>query len=408
MNDSFPEAGGTKTGSLVNALRKRAPLDAARMLLGWDDALAAECLKALEPAFAASILALLPEERRARINRLLPEENTAPRQNSSGFPPDSVGSLMEPPVACFLEITPVREARERLQALARQHAFTYAYCIDTQDRLTGVVVMRDLMFADASETLADIMLTNPFRFSPETLVAEATQEVLARHYPVYPVCDAEGRLLGLVQGYALFEQHTISLTATPGRMVGVTNEERFHTDWKRSLRLRHPWLQINLLTAFLAAAVVGLFEETIGRIVLLAAFLPVLAGQSGNTGCQSMAVTLRAMALDEMRDGSERLALLKEAWLGLLNGMLVGVTAAIGMYLYAETQPGMPSFMLAAVVFVAMTASCLISGVTGVIVPLALRRAGADPATASSIFLTTATDVVSMGMLLGLAAWLVP
>src|SRR5690606_30821825 len=132
-------------------------------------------------------------------------------------------------------------------------------------------------------------------------------------------CDDDGRLIGLVHGYALFAAHTASLSATPGRMGGVRNEEHYATHWLTSLKLRHPWLQLNLLTAFLAAAVVGVFEETIARVVMLAVFLPVLAGQSGNTGCQALAVTLRAMALDELPDGEERRAVMKEALLGLLN-----------------------------------------------------------------------------------------
>lgn len=361
---------------LTTSLKKRAPLDAVQLMRDWDDALVVDCLRELEPVFAASLLALFPEQRRARLAALLPMQPFKHAGSSDKFPPGTVGRLMEEPAACFPQDTTVREAREQLRMLARKTVFTYAYCLDEDERLSGVVVMRDLMFADPEQRLADIMLANPFCFTPETSVADATQEVLARHYPVYPVCDKAGRLLGLVQGYALFEQHTVALASTPGRMVGVTNEERFNTGWKRSLKLRHPWLQLNLLTAFLAAAVVSLFEDTIGRIVLLAAFLPVLAGQSGNTGCQSMAVTLRAIALDEMAKGMERHALLKEAWLGLLNGALAGITAAIGMYLYAETEPGMQAGLLALVVFVAMTASCLISGMTGVIVPLALRRAG--------------------------------
>lgn len=149
-------------------------------------------------------------------------------------------------------------------------------------------------------------------------------------------------------------------------MVGVQNEEHFSTHWTQSLRLRHPWLQLNLLTAFLAAAVVGVFEETIAKVVMVAVFLPVLAGQSGKTGCQALAVTLRAMALDEMPDGEERKALMKEAWLGLLNGALVGVTAGLAMYFYASWQADANALLLGGVVALAMTGSCVLSGVTGV------------------------------------------
>jgi magnesium transporter len=154
--------------------------------------------------------------------------------------------------------------------------------------------------------------------------------------------------------------------------------------------------------------VVSIFETTIEHIVVLAVFLPVLAGQSGNTGCQALAVALRGMTLGELQPGDQQRFLVKEAALGLCNGALVGLTAGIGMYFYAQWQgTTQPPIQLATIVFLAMTASCFLSGVSGVMVPLTLKRLGADPATASSIFLTTATDVASMGFFLGLATlWL--
>jgi magnesium transporter len=196
----------------------------------------------------------------------------------------------------------------------------------------------------------------------------------------------------------------IELSAQPGAMVGVEKEERLATPWFRSLRLRHPWLQLNLLTAFVAAAVVGLFQETIDRLLILTMFLPVLAGQSGNTGSQALAVTLRSVFLGDLNLGKEKALIMKEALLGLLNGALVGMVAAIGMYVVASVKHMPNALMLSVVVFVAMIGSCVISGSCGAIVPLVLKKLGADPVIASSIFLTTATDVASMGLLLGLAA----
>jgi magnesium transporter len=176
----------------------------------------------------------------------------------------------------------------------------------------------------------------------------------------------------------------------------------------RSLRFRHPWLQINLLTCFVAAAVVGVFQGTLDRLVLLAVFLPVLAGQSGNTGCQALAVALRGMTLGDLKSGEEKKLVIKEGLLGLLNGMLVGVSAGIGMFVYARMDGNPSALALAGVVWIAMSVSCVISGLCGALIPLLLRRIGTDPATASSIFLTTATDVISMGTFLGLASVLVP
>jgi magnesium transporter len=231
--------------------------------------------------------------------------------------------------------------------------------------------------------------------------------VLDRHYPVYPVVDAGRRQLGLVRGQAMFEAQAIEISLQAGSMMGVEKEERVATPWHHSLKLRHPWLQLNLLTAFLAAAVVGVFQDTIDRLVILALFLPVLAGQSGNTGCQALAVTLRGMTLGELKPGMERKLVSKEALLGLLNGAGVGIAAGIGMYITATGQHSEFPWMLSFVVFLAMIGACVASGISGAMVPLTLKRFGFDPATASSIFLTTATDVVSMGMLLGLATILV-
>jgi magnesium transporter len=227
------------------------------------------------------------------------------------------------------------------------------------------------------------------------------KRVVRRHFPVYPVCDETGRLIGLVRGQAMFEEHAFEVTAQPGQMVGVDKEERLTTPIGRSLKLRHPWLQLNLLTAFAAAAVVAVFQETLDQMVILALFLPVLAGQSGNTGCQALAVTL-----GEVRHGAERALVAKEAQLGLANGVLVGITAGMGMYLVASAQSHPAPLGLAGIVALAMIGSCIVSGLAGALIPLTLGRVGADPATASSIFLTTATDVVSMGMFLGLATLL--
>jgi DNA-binding response OmpR family regulator/cation transporter-like permease len=203
------------------------------------------------------------------------------------------------------------------------------------------------------------------------------------------------------------QKRSFELTALPGAMVGVEKEERLSTHWLRSLRLRHPWLQLNLFTALLAAAVVFLFQGTINRLLILTIFLPVLTSQSTNTGSQALAITLRGLTLGDLSPGKEKALVRKEALLGLLNGALVGLAAAIGMYLVAILQHSPSAFMLSAVVFLAMIGSCIISGISGAIVPLILKRLGADPVIASSIFLTTATDVASLGMLLGLATILV-
>jgi magnesium transporter len=239
-------------------------------------------------------------------------------------------------------------------------------------------------------------------------LTQAMRSTVNRHFPVYPVCDPDRRLLGLVRGQNLFEARAIEISAQAGSMVGVEKEERLATPILRSLRFRHPWLQVNLLTCFMAAAVITLFQSTLDRTVLLAAFLPVLAGLSGNTGCQALAVALRGLTLGELRAGEERRLVLKEGLLGLLNGVLVGITAGLAMWGYAAWQGNASAAILGAIVLISMVISCIVSSVAGAWIPLLLRRLGTDPATASSIFLTTATDVFSMGVFLALAKWLIP
>src|SRR5213075_963353 len=170
------------------------------------------------------------------------------------------------------------------------------------------------------------------------------------------------------------------ISAQAGAMVGIEKEERLATPWPRSFKFRNPWLLLNLLTAFLAAGVVGIFQGTLDKIVVLAVFLPVLAGQSGNTGCQALAVTLRGMTLGEMKQGTARPLMAKETWVGCLNGAGVGFAAAVGMYITAVAQHQTQPLMLAFVVFAAMILSCIASGLSGVVVPVTLKRMGFDPA----------------------------
>jgi magnesium transporter len=318
----------------------------------------------------------------------------------------TVSDLMSPPIAVFTGDLTVAETVEKLRDLTRAALITYCYVTDEAGHLEGVVVMRDMLLAGPETKLADIMIRNPFWLNASMPLNDALKAALSKHYPVYPVCDDEGILKGLVRGEELFAEQAIEISAQPGQMVGIEKEERFTTPFARSLRLRHPLLQINLLTAFMAAAVVGLFESTIDRLVVLAVFLPVMAGQTGNTGLQALAVALRGITLGELTPALSGRLMVKETLLGFLNGLLVGVTAGLGMLVYAWSKGEAEPWMLAFTVLAAMVGSCTIAGFAGASIPLVLKRAGADPATASGIFLTTASDIGSMGMFLTFATLL--
>jgi magnesium transporter len=397
----------TSPDHLAERVARRAPAEAVKLLSPHPVEIVAATLEKVNAGVRWSVLKAMPDERRAAVlDAVRPELGETWRRNLE-YPENSIGSLMDSPLGVLRPETTIGEAIDELRMLVKRAFVTYLFVTDDDERLVGVVAMREMLLGERSQRLQEIMVRDPFSLTPGMKLTDAMRSVLNRHYPVYPVCESDGRLVGLVRGQTLFEAQAIEISAQAGIMVGVEKEERLSTPWPRSLRFRHPWLQLNLLTAFVAAGVVGIFQNTIDEIVVLAVFLPVLAGQSGNTGCQALAVALRGMTLGELRPGREKLLVLKEGLLGLLNGSLVGLTAGAGMYFFARSQDNPDALLLGAIVAIAMTFSCVISGVSGALVPMTLKRMGADPATASSIFLTTATDVASMGIFLGLATLLI-
>ncbi len=392
---------------LASVLHRRAPLDAAALLEKENEAVAGAVLSRLAPGFAQQVLRRLRPSRRERFAGMLAQKAEDRYARHLEYDDSTVGRMMQAPAGVFLPNTRVKDAVEQIRQISEQQLITYAYVVDSDQRLLGVAVMRELLLASPEQTLGEIMIEQPFAFSPKTPVEEAMRAVVARHYPVYPVCDERGRLLGLVQGYRLFEEHDFELTAQAGRMVGASKEEHYSTPWRLCFTWRHGWLQLNLMTAFLAAAVVGGFEATIAQVVALAVFLPVLAGQAGNTGVQALAVTIRGLTLREYGFEAFPKLMSKEMLLGCGNGVAVGAIAAAAMYGYATMTNAPNPPMLAATVWLAMIGSCVASGFSGVAVPLMLKRFGIDPAAASGIFVTTATDIASLGLFLGIATVLV-
>lgn len=406
--DTAPDPGHEhQIKQLVTDIEQNSPAQAAQLLLEQSDQVIAEVLLALNHPLALKILARFKKDRKKAILAALPATRGEQWTMNLHYPMQTVGRLMERPVGLFAPEATVKQAVEQLRKMVKEAFITYGYVTDSQSKLRGVLVMRDVLLAEPTERLSEIMLRDPFFLTPRMTVQDAVRAVWNKHFPVYPVCDEDGKLIGLVRGFALFEEQNTRISAQAGKMVGVEEGDRFATPWFRSFKFRNPWLQLNLWTAFLAAAVVGTFEETIEQVIVLAAFLPVLAGQSGNTGCQALAVTLRGLTVGDIKKGKESFLLTKEAWLGFLNGISVGVVAGLGMYAYASFQDHPQAWLLGLVVLLAMIGSCVTSGVFGALVPITLKKMGFDPATASSIFVTTATDVASMGLFLTLATWLV-
>ncbi len=401
-----PPAARERSG-LAAQMRALPPNEAAALIERTPAPQAVEALMELNPATTTSILREIEPGARRLLSASAPTEVAEQWKRNLGYGEGTIGRLMDPPLSVFRPDMTVGEAIDGLRPLVRSAFVTYVYVVDAEGRLGGLVTMRDLLFNEPHQKLEEVMLANPFALSPELPVKDAMRLTVNRHYPVYPVTEQDGRLVGLVRGAALFELEAFEITAQAGSMVGVEKEERVATSIKQSFKFRNPWLLVNLVTAFAAGGVVAIFQGTLDKLVILATFLPVLAGQSGNTGCQALAVTVRGITLGDIKAGGGKKLVSKEAMLGFANGLVTGVICGIAMYFLAVSQSSPHAFMLGLVVMLAMVGSCAISGVSGAVVPLALKRLGADPATASSIVVTTATDIASMGLMLGLATLMI-
>lgn len=383
------------------------PKKAAAQLLALEPELAARVLRALNPVDVERILCGAPPQVAAQVEALVPEHVAEQWRANLEYPSGSVGRMMDPPIGVFSDEWTVGDVKRALRDLVRSEFVTYGYLVDEDQRLSGVLVMRELLFADDATRVRDLMVGAPFALAPETLLADAMRKVVQHHFPVYPVCDAVGRVVGLVRGYRLFESQAYEISSQAGRMVGVERAELASTPFWRSFRGRHPWLQLNLVTGLLAAGVISLFRDTLDELLVLAAFLPVLTGQAGNTGSQALAVTVREITLGHLEDEAVPRTLAKELRLGLCNGVLVGVVAGLAMWAFAAAQGNPKALPLGLAVLGAVTGASALSGFLGVLVPVTLRRLRADPALASTIFLTTVTDAASIALLLGFASWLV-
>ena len=318
---------------------------------------------------------------------------------------NKIAHIMNPPAVVLSPRDTVARAIEIIRATPRDRHYTYPMVTDAKGKLVGVCVMRDLIVSDPETRISDVMLKNVVSLHRSLEITTAMDMIKGREIPEYPVCAKGRQLVGVVRSARLHELIERRLAAIPGRMVGVSEGETVRTPIPMSVRSRLPWLLVNLATAFAAGIVVGNFQDTIDKVVLLAAFLPVLAGQSGNTGAQALAITLRTLER-EGNTGFFRVALWKELCLGMLHGCVTGFLVAAVIYLVAVYQGNAGPLVLAGIGFAATILAVVISGLSGASVPVILKKLGADPATSSSIILTTVTDIVSMGSMLLLASLL--
>jgi len=382
----------------AKAVRQLQVSYAAAVLRDAEADLFKEIATGLEPYHAASIFMHLPPEARDRLLQHLPDKLKREIQEHLAYPENSVGRLMSTQFLAFRESTRVHEAIERIRMLsAKRFPDSYAYVVDEQDHLKGVMNMRDLLLASPERTLASVMRKEVFAFHCFVDREEAALEFSRRRYFAAPVVDSDQRILGIIKAEQLIHGAQEELVEDLQRMVGAGGDERTFSPVMYSLGKRLPWLHVNLVTAFLAAGVVALFEDVIAKLTVLAVFLPVVAGQGGNAGAQSLAVVMRGLVMREIPRARIKELVLKETWMGAVSGTITGLVTALVAWAWNGNA------WLGLVIGLAMIVNLLAAGFAGAFIPIAMKAVGLDPAQCSSIILTTVTDVVGFFAFLGFA-----
>jgi magnesium transporter len=383
----------------VRVWEQLAPDVAVRLLNTVEAKTATAALNRMDPNHAAMLLAGLDEEgREAHLKRLTTAVANDIR-SILAYPADSAGSLMDTRVITFRPEMTVRQALSRLR-MSKRKGVRVLFVVDDDRHLLGVVSIQDLAVAAAGARLDAMMRAAPTSVEAITPREEVVERLEQHPLTDLPVLDFEGRLMGVIRYQVLVNAVEDEASVKMQTMVGASKDERALSKISFAVRKRLPWLQINLATAFLAAAVVGLFEGTIAKFTALAVLLPVVAGQSGNTGAQALAVTMRGLALREIRPSQWARVVFKEINVGLWNGIAVALVTSLGVYIWSRSTG------LALVIGVSMVLSMIIAGMFGAAIPIILTVLRQDPAQSSSIFLTTVTDVAGFFSFLGIATLL--
>ena len=424
------------TANLLNLLQKQHPADLAQVfsdlpgkdreaafsiLADRNGRLAMEAISELGPEAGAALLATRPAEEIARLAQEIPSDDAAAlidylpeelsaavldlmRPKESGvvenlleYDEQTAGRIMNPHVFALNEDMTVGEAITELQSNRDVEMVFYLYVVDDRRHLVGVVSLRRLLLVSPETPLKRIMTTDIISARVDTDQEEVARQVASYNLLAIPVVDEENKLAGVITVDDVIDVIKDEATEDIYRLAGVAGDERVFTPAMESLRKRLPWLGINLVTAFLAAAVVSMFEGTISQVTALAVFMPIVAGMGGNAATQTLTVIVRGIALGELNWSNSRKALLKEAAVGIGNGVVLGLVAAT----VAWATRGNP--VLGLLLCAAMIINMFVAATAGTLVPLGLRAANVDPALASSVFITTMTDVFGFASFLGLA-----
>ncbi len=385
------------TGALVlNRLQTSVAAEVVRLL---DHESRKALLGAADPLRVVAFLARIEEATRTEIMNDLDEPTANEINGLLSYPADSAGGMMDPRVPMMGADHSVSEALDTLRR-QRDRRIVSIYIVGSGGAYVGRISLQDLAIAEPTARLRDLITDPPVSVRATASQTEVVELFETHRILALPVVDFEGRLVGYIPNRSLMEAVAEEASADIQSMVGVSREERALSPVGFAVRKRLPWLEVNLLTAFLAASVVGLFEGTIARFTALAVLLPVVAGQSGNTGAQALAVTMRGLALREVRVRNWFRVASKEIRVAFINGIAVAVSTAAAVYLWSRS-PG-----LTLVIGTSMVISMVAAGLSGAAIPMILTALRQDPAQSSSIILTTVTDVVGFFSFLGIATML--
>jgi len=346
---------------------------------------------------AAALIDYLPEELSAAVLDLMRPRESGVVENLLEYDEQTAGRIMNPHVFGLNEDMTVGEAITEVQSARDVEMVFYLYVVDERRHLVGVVSLRRLLLVSPETPLKRIMTADLLSVRVDTDQEEVARLVASYNLLAIPVVDEENKLVGVITVDDVIDVIKDEATEDIYRLAGVSGDERAFTPAGESLRKRLPWLGVNLVTAFMAASVVALFEGTISQITALAVFMPIVAGMGGNAATQTLTVIVRGIALGELSWANSRKALTKEAIVGIGNGLVLGFVAA----LVAWATRGNP--VLGMVLCAAMIINMFVAATAGTLVPLGLRALNIDPALASSVFITTLTDVFGFFSFLGLA-----
>jgi magnesium transporter len=369
---------------------------AEETLAELDPAQAAEIVDELADDDAADILQTMERETQERILAQIEDREDVDRLLR--YDEETAGGRMTAQVVTALTTDTVSDTLESVRRQAGEtDDFSQIFVVDPEGRYRGVLSFKALVVNPGTRMVSEVMDPADLTVHPETDQEEVARLMARYNVPAIAVVDHQERLLGRVTFDDVIDVVEAETTEDLLRFGGVSADEELAAPWNTTIQTRLPWLYVNLLTAFLAASVVVLFQDTLAQTLLLTAWMPIIAGLGGNTGTQALAVTIRRIALGQIQANRALGVITKEVTVGLVNGLALG--ASVGLVALVTGQ----GIRLGLVVFLAMTGNLMLAGFLGAFIPLLMRRLGVDPAVASSVFVTPFTDMVGFALLLGLA-----